>query len=83
MDAMEELYSSGMLSAVDMEGDVIDVRVAPPAEVGTFSEEERSKQVGMSHLFSVISLVHLENISTHCFQSHNTISHHFFLLFVP
>jgi len=57
MDAMEELHSSGMLSAVAMEGDVIDVRVAPPAEVGTFSEEERSKQPS---LFSVVrSLVDL------------------------
>ena len=45
MDAMITLLDSGALKDVTMEGDVISVRVAPPAEVGTFNEEERSRQV--------------------------------------
>lgn len=44
--AMEKLNTEGMLSEMKIEGDVIAIKVAPPAEVGTFSEEERSKQVG-------------------------------------
>ena len=52
-----------MLSAVAMEGDVIDVRVAPPAEVGTFSEEERSKQVGfVSFIFCYIAFAFGKNL---------------------
>jgi anthranilate synthase len=39
LDAMNNLQATGTLS------DVIDVVVAPPAEVGSFSEEERSRQV--------------------------------------
>lgn len=46
MDAMEKLNTEGLLSSVKIDGDVVHVKVAPPAEVGTFSEEERSKQVG-------------------------------------
>lgn len=45
VDAMNKLNSEGILSDVNTDGDVIRVKVAPPAEVGTFSEEERSKQV--------------------------------------
>ena len=45
LDAMGKLLDGGILSDVVHEGDVIDVRVAPPAEVGSFSEEERSRQV--------------------------------------
>lgn len=45
LDAMNNLQASGTLSDVRKEGDVIDVVVAPPAEVGSFSEEERSRQV--------------------------------------
>ncbi|KAL3794004.1 hypothetical protein ACHAWO_012408 [Cyclotella atomus] len=57
MDAMKKLNSDGLLSSVKIEGDVINIKVAPPAEVGTFSEEERSKQPS---LFSVVrSLVDL------------------------
>ena len=45
MDAMNKLLASGILSDISQEGDVIDIQVAPPADVGTFSEEERSRQV--------------------------------------
>mmetsp|Transcript_33236 Transcript_33236/g.80402 ORF Transcript_33236/g.80402 Transcript_33236/m.80402 type:complete len:928 (+) Transcript_33236:119-2902(+) len=51
LDAMGKLLDGGILSDVVHEGDVIDVRVAPPAEVGSFSEEERSRQPS---LFSVV-----------------------------
>eukprot|EP01082_Thalassiosira_pseudonana_P011236 g10147.t1.1.5e17418b g10147 g10147.t1 contig4:1310757-1313299(+) len=51
LDAMNNLQASGTLSDVRKEGDVIDVVVAPPAEVGSFSEEERSRQPS---LFSVV-----------------------------
>lgn len=45
MDAMNKLLARGILSDISQEGDVIDIQVAPPADVGTFSEEERSRQV--------------------------------------
>ena len=45
MDAMNKLLESGTLSDISRDGDVIDVQVAPLADVGTFSEEERSRQV--------------------------------------
>lgn len=45
MDAMNKLLESGILSNISREGDVIDVQVSPLADVGTFSEEERSRQV--------------------------------------
>jgi anthranilate synthase len=45
MEAMNKLFASGTLSNISREGDVIDIQVAPPADVGTFSEEERSRQV--------------------------------------
>ena len=45
MDAMNKLQASGTLSDISRQGDVIDIQVAPPADVGTFSEEERSRQV--------------------------------------
>jgi len=51
MDAMNKLLASGTLSDISREGDVIDIQVAPPADVGTFSEEERSRQPS---LFSVV-----------------------------
>eukprot|EP00571_Detonula_confervacea_P011901 CAMPEP_0172304458 /NCGR_PEP_ID=MMETSP1058-20130122/5856_1 /TAXON_ID=83371 /ORGANISM="Detonula confervacea, Strain CCMP 353" /LENGTH=1003 /DNA_ID=CAMNT_0013015689 /DNA_START=64 /DNA_END=3071 /DNA_ORIENTATION=- len=57
MNAMNELLADGTLSDVTLEGDIIDLHVAPPAEVGSFSEEERSRQPS---LFSVVrSLVDL------------------------
>mmetsp|Transcript_13581 Transcript_13581/g.21186 ORF Transcript_13581/g.21186 Transcript_13581/m.21186 type:complete len:892 (-) Transcript_13581:66-2741(-) len=51
MDAMNKLLESGTLSNISREGDVIDVQVSPLADVGTFSEEERSRQPS---LFSVV-----------------------------
>jgi len=51
MNAMNKLLAEGALSEVTQEGDVIEVQVAPPSEVGTFSEEERSRQPS---LFSVV-----------------------------
>lgn len=48
LDAMNKLREGGILAEVSAEGDVIDVTVAPPAEVGSFSEEERSRQVRRS-----------------------------------
>ncbi len=45
MDAMNKLLESGTLSDISREGDMIEVQVAPLADVGTFSEEERSRQV--------------------------------------
>ena len=45
MDAMNKLLEDGTLSDISRDGDVIDVQVAPLADVGTFSEEERSRQV--------------------------------------
>ena len=48
MAAMNKLLADGSLADVTQEGDVIDVTVAPPAEVGTFSEEERSRQVRLA-----------------------------------
>lgn len=55
MDAMNKLLASGTLSDISREGDVIDIQVAPPADVGTFSEEERSRQVSY-----VFTMQHLE-----------------------
>ena len=45
MDAMNKLLVTGTLSEVVQTGDVIDIHVPPPGEVGSFSEEERSRQV--------------------------------------
>ncbi len=45
MDAMTALLAKGTVSDVVLAGDVIDVRVPPPGEVGSFNEEERSRQV--------------------------------------
>jgi hypothetical protein len=48
MDAMNGLLAKGTVSDVVLEGGVIDVKVPPPGEVGSFNEEERSRQVGHS-----------------------------------
>ncbi len=45
MEAMNKLLACGIVSEVVQTGDVIEVHVPPPAEVGSFSEEERSRQV--------------------------------------
>jgi len=51
LDAMNGLRSDGTLSKVTLEGDVIEVQVVPTSEVGSFSEEQRSRQPS---LFSVV-----------------------------
>jgi hypothetical protein len=52
LDAMNKLLASGTVSEVVQAGDVIDVHVPPPAEVGSFSEEERSRQVRLCGIHS-------------------------------
>jgi anthranilate synthase len=51
--AMQELLQEGMIVDIDTTSsqDEITVKVAPPPEVGTFSEEERSRQPS---IFSVV-----------------------------
>ena len=51
LDTMNNLLDAGTLSSVIKMGDVIDIRVPPPDEVGSFNEEERSRQPS---LFSVV-----------------------------
>lgn len=70
--AMKDLYSEGTLESIeakqDEDGDVVElqVRVVPPPEVGSFSEEERSRQPS---LFSVVrSLVELFGYEGDCRQ---------------
>ena len=52
LDAMNKMLASGTVSEVVQTGDVIDVHVPPPAEVGSFSEEERSRQVRLCGIHS-------------------------------
>lgn len=49
--SMEKLRADGILEQVTIHEGQVDVKVVPPAEVGTFSEEERSRQPS---LFSVV-----------------------------
>eukprot|EP00584_Thalassiosira_punctigera_P015704 CAMPEP_0172554374 /NCGR_PEP_ID=MMETSP1067-20121228/54247_1 /TAXON_ID=265564 ORGANISM="Thalassiosira punctigera, Strain Tpunct2005C2" /NCGR_SAMPLE_ID=MMETSP1067 /ASSEMBLY_ACC=CAM_ASM_000444 /LENGTH=906 /DNA_ID=CAMNT_0013342729 /DNA_START=131 /DNA_END=2851 /DNA_ORIENTATION=+ len=49
--AMNGLLADGTLSDVKQDGDIIKVQVAPPDEVGSFAEEDRSRQ---PTLFSVV-----------------------------
>ena len=44
-DAMDKLLGDGILKSADRDGDVIEVEVAAAGEVGSFSEEDRSRQV--------------------------------------
>ena len=48
---MNNLLQDGILADVQAEGDVINVIVSPAAEVGSFSEEERSRQVRWVYVF--------------------------------
>jgi len=62
LEAMNRLKDSGVLSKVSLDEDVVEVEVVPPSEVGSFSEEERSRQPS---LFSVVrSLVDLFGYSS-------------------
>lgn len=45
LESMNRLKDSGVLSKVSLDEDVIEVELVPPSEVGSFSEEERSRQV--------------------------------------
>jgi len=57
IQSMEQLKADGILENLTVSDGKVDVRVVPPSEVGTFSEEERSRQPS---LFSVVrSLVDL------------------------
>ena len=58
IDAMEQLRSDGVLEGIHVvEDQFVKVQVVPPAPVGTFNEEDRSRQPS---LFSVVrSLVDL------------------------
>lgn len=49
--AMKGLEEEGVLESLDVSENGVDVKVAPPTEVGTFSEEDRSRQPS---LFSVV-----------------------------
>ena len=42
---MDKLLGDGILKSVNRDGDVVEVEVAPSGEVGSFSEEDRSRQV--------------------------------------
>ena len=50
VNAMSQLHDSGVVDSIniDQEGQV-EVKVAPLSAVGLFSEEERSRQVGLSN----------------------------------
>ena len=45
--AMKELKEDGFLEHIEVNEDGVQVKVVPPTEVGTFSEEDRSRQVRM------------------------------------
>ena len=45
IEAMNKLLSDNILEDVQISDGQVDVKVVPPAEVGSFSEEERSRQV--------------------------------------
>ena len=54
---MEQLKEDGIVENLSIEDGKVDVKVVPPSEAGSFSEEERSRQPS---LFSVVrSLVDL------------------------
>jgi hypothetical protein len=44
-NAMKQLQNDGVLQSLNVMDDQVDVTIVPPAEVGTFSEEDRSRQV--------------------------------------
>ena len=51
LSSMNKLLEDGTLSNVNIDGDVISVEVSKAGEVGSFSEEERSRQVSYLCLF--------------------------------
>lgn len=57
IQSMEQLKTDGILEDITVSDDKVEVKVVPPSEVGSFSEEDRSRQPS---LFSVVrSLVDL------------------------
>lgn len=57
IETMERLKADGIIESVTITDTQVDVKVIPPSEVGSFSEEDRSRQPS---LFSVVrSLVDL------------------------
>ena len=62
LDAMNKLLQNGILAEVQAEGDDINVIVSPAAEVGSFSEEERSKQVRRCVYISFLQHVYCRTI---------------------
>jgi len=57
IETMELLKADGIIEGVTIADTQVDVKVVPPSEVGTFSEEDRSRQPS---LFSVVrSLIDL------------------------
>ena len=45
IEAMNKLLTDNVLEDMQISDGQVDVKVVPPGEVGTFSEEERSRQV--------------------------------------
>ena len=67
INAMNKLHSEGTLSEVNVsESETfgkVDVKIVPPGEVGSFSEEERSRQVSFLIYPSVISHFFIKSCS--------------------
>jgi anthranilate synthase len=51
IDTMNTLLEDSILEDVQISEGQVDVTVVPPGEVGSFSEEERSKQVCLQFFF--------------------------------
>lgn len=64
---MEQLQTDGVLQSMTVSDDQVDVTIVPPAEVGTFSEEDRSRQVREKYYVHVNPLIHI--------ISHSIFSH--------
>mmetsp|Transcript_7422 Transcript_7422/g.10617 ORF Transcript_7422/g.10617 Transcript_7422/m.10617 type:complete len:87 (+) Transcript_7422:138-398(+) len=73
---MNSLLDEGILESVDSLEESVVVKIVPPAKVGTFSEEERSRQVRVCHRIFVI---HVE-LNLNIFQRINHTKLHYKLL---
>ena len=86
MDTMRKVVEEGTCTEVTQEGDIIHVTVAPPNEVGSFSEEERSRQVSQMLCYSMYYHAFYVHMLTSFSDAHDTSfgnSLHFFALSVP
>ena len=68
---MEKLLAEGILEGFEVGENVVDVTVVPPSEVGTFNEEERSRQVSLlvmnlSFPLFLLSSLSLEKVRCYC-----------------